>query len=432
MTSSPMMNKRTPFYVGFASVLSFVGYKLLTTSRLSLTDLFHARIKNPKMLLKYIDEFEICENEMRKLLKSNPVLLGLDCEWKPTLRRSRKVAVIQISSNETCYVIQCIKWKELPQSLIELLTNNGIWKTGVGIRTDALMLRKSFGISLHGYLDLRYMVNDNNNGGIEISGLKDLSTHYLQVILHKGSQSPQCSNWECSPLSPQQLLYAAIDCYVSRMIAIAIMYHNNNNNNNNNNNDILSLSDNQTLIFNFLQQFLKFQNLDFIPTKNSSESSLLLKQKKIKKSLSSSSSPLSLSLSMSSQETSSKSRMFPSREWYMFGPDGRFVSKIQKTKALCDGSNNTRKCIQLSFKPNNYGHPGTGNYLMNSCMGCGKNGYKVDLIRHQIIPRCYRKFWDTDLQDLLSHDIVPLCTLCKEKAEQHNFFYRKQIHQQFG
>lgn len=74
--------------------------------------------------------------------------------------------------------------------------------------------------------------------------------------------------------------------------------------------------------------------------------------------------------------------------------------------------------IKLKFPLKNYGHPGKSKYLMRSCFLCSAGGESTPLIRHQIIPRSYRKALPKHLIEPLSHDVVPLCTICKTKVEE--------------
>lgn len=112
------------------------------------------------------------------------------------------------------------------------------------------------------------------------------------------------------------------------------------------------------------------------------------------------------------------------RKWRLLGPEGKFIAHIQankwrwyKEKGLATQVSEDPPTIKLNFMMENYGHPGKSHYLMRSCFSCSAPGESTPLIRHQIIPRCYRRALPKHLIEPLSHDVVPLCSACKTKTE---------------
>ena len=95
----------------------------------------------------------------------------------------------------------------------------------MGIHGDAKVIRRSFGLQLKGYLDVRCLGVLLRGKGILIPktsfGLKALATYLFGIDIPTGSTR---SNWEQRPLSDDQLIYGAMDAYFSRMTAL-IMLH---------------------------------------------------------------------------------------------------------------------------------------------------------------------------------------------------------------
>ena len=75
-------------------------------------------------------------------LKSQPIL-GIDSETRPSFTKgqSHKVALLQISSDECCFLFR-LNMTGLTQPLVDLLENPAVIKVGLSLKDDFMMLHK--------------------------------------------------------------------------------------------------------------------------------------------------------------------------------------------------------------------------------------------------------------------------------------------------
>ena len=75
-------------------------------------------------------------------LQSQPIL-GIDSETRPSFTKgqSHKVALLQISSNECCFLFR-LNMTGLTQPLVDLLENPAVIKVGLSLKDDFMMLHK--------------------------------------------------------------------------------------------------------------------------------------------------------------------------------------------------------------------------------------------------------------------------------------------------
>ena len=92
----------------------------------------------------------------------------------------------------------------------KILENPEIIKTGVAIKDDIYNLKKIEEFEPGGFEDLAPLAQSLE---IEQTGLRNLTAIFFS---HRLSKSAQLSNWQKSPLTPSQLLYAATDAWISR------------------------------------------------------------------------------------------------------------------------------------------------------------------------------------------------------------------------
>ncbi len=150
------------------------------------------------------------ETEVEKAiayLYSHPIL-GIDSETRPSFTKgqSHKVALLQISSNECCFLFR-LNSIGLTQALIELLENPTILKVGLSLKDDFMMLHKRAPFRQQNCIELQDYVRQ--------FGIQDKSLQKIYAILFKEkiSKSQRLSNWEADILSDGQKLYAATDAW---------------------------------------------------------------------------------------------------------------------------------------------------------------------------------------------------------------------------
>lgn len=140
-------------------------------------------------------------------LKGCP-LLGIDSETRPSFTKgqSHKVALLQISSDDHCFLFR-LNQTDLTASIISLLEDSSIMKIGLSLRDDFTMLHKRAPFEQHNCIELQEYVRE--------FGIWDKSLQKIYAILfqEKISKSQRLSNWEAKTLTESQKQYAATDAW---------------------------------------------------------------------------------------------------------------------------------------------------------------------------------------------------------------------------
>ena len=140
-------------------------------------------------------------------LQSQPIL-GIDSETRPSFTKgqSHKVALLQISSDECCFLFR-LNMMGLIQPLIDLLENPNIIKVGLSLKDDFMMLHELAPFNQKNCVELQDYVRQ--------FGILDKSLQKIYGILFKEkiSKSQRLSNWEADVLSDGQKQYAATDAW---------------------------------------------------------------------------------------------------------------------------------------------------------------------------------------------------------------------------
>lgn len=135
-------------------------------------------------------------------------LLGIDSETRPsfTKGRSHKVALLQVSTQEDCFLFR-LNQTGLTLPIISLLESPAITKIGLSLRDDFMMLRKRAPFEQHACIELQEYVR--------MFGIQDKSLQKIYGILfgEKISKTQRLSNWEATQLTEPQKLYAATDAW---------------------------------------------------------------------------------------------------------------------------------------------------------------------------------------------------------------------------
>ena len=139
--------------------------------------------------------------------------VGIDSETRPSFTKgqSHKVALLQISSEECCFLFR-LNMTGLTLPLIEFLENPSVIKVGLSLKDDFMMLHKRAPFIPKGYIELQEYVNQ--------FAITDKSLQKIFAILFKEkiSKSQRLSNWEADILSDGQKLYAATDAWACLII----------------------------------------------------------------------------------------------------------------------------------------------------------------------------------------------------------------------
>lgn len=149
-----------------------------------------------------------CEAEKAVAFLKTCPLLGIDSETRPSFTKgqSHKVALLQISSEDHCFLFR-LNLTGLTLPLIELLESPSITKVGLSLRDDFMMLHKRAPFEQRACVELQEYVR--------AFGIQDKSLQKIYGILfgEKISKSQRLSNWEADALTEPQKQYAATDAW---------------------------------------------------------------------------------------------------------------------------------------------------------------------------------------------------------------------------
>lgn len=134
--------------------------------------------------------------------------VGIDSETRPSFTKgqSHKVALLQISSEECCFLFR-LNHTGLTAPLVGFLEDPTVVKVGLSLRDDFMMLRKRAHFKQQACVELQEYVG--------AFGIQDKSLQKIYAILfgEKISKSQRLSNWEIDVLTDAQKLYAATDAW---------------------------------------------------------------------------------------------------------------------------------------------------------------------------------------------------------------------------
>jgi len=136
-------------------------------------------------------------------------MIGFDTETRPSFSKDKhyKMSLIQLSTEDICFLIRLNKFKKFPKMLETLLKNKNVKKIGLSLRDDFNGLQYLTTVSPENFIDLQDYVPQ--------FGIEELSLRKIYAILFgkKISKSKQKSNWEVDFLSSTQMKYAALDAW---------------------------------------------------------------------------------------------------------------------------------------------------------------------------------------------------------------------------
>lgn len=154
-----------------------------------------------------VDKEEQIEAVCRDLASQS--IIGFDTETRPSFKAgvTNKVALLQLSTHECCYLIRLCRTK-LHNALLKILSNPNIIKIGADVAGDIRSLHALRNFKERGFIDLQHIAP---RWGIEEKSLRKLAAI---VLNHRVSKAQRLSNWEAYTLTPQQQMYAATDAWV--------------------------------------------------------------------------------------------------------------------------------------------------------------------------------------------------------------------------
>ena len=167
-------------------------------------DFFEGRIiviqsnEEAKKAVAYLSEFKV---------------VGIDTESKPSFKKGRqnKIALLQISTDECCFLFRLNIMGFSPE-LAAFLENQNITKVGLSLKDDFMVLRGISAFTPKGFVDIQSIID---NYGI---GEKSLQKIYAILFGKKISKSQRLSNWEADVLTDAQKRYASTDAWATLKI----------------------------------------------------------------------------------------------------------------------------------------------------------------------------------------------------------------------
>ena len=162
-----------------------------------------------------VDREEQVDAACEELLRHR--VIGVDTETRPSFRAgvSYKVALLQLSTEDTCYLFR-LSHIRLSNRILKILGSRQILKIGADVTGDIRSLHALRSFHADGFIDLQ---REASRWGIEEKSLRKLSA----IVLGKRvSKAQRLSNWEAEILTEQQREYAATDAWVCVQILRAL------------------------------------------------------------------------------------------------------------------------------------------------------------------------------------------------------------------
>lgn len=148
---------------------------------------------------------------------SEQSVLGFDTETRPSFKAGamNKVALLQLSTYDRCYLIRLCRVKPV-QRLLSILERSDIAKIGADVAGDIRSLNRVRRFTPRGFIDLQTEVA---KFGITDKSLRKMSGI---VLGQRVSKAQRLSNWEAQTLTEQQQMYAATDAWICLKIYDAL------------------------------------------------------------------------------------------------------------------------------------------------------------------------------------------------------------------
>lgn len=148
----------------------------------------------------------MAEKAMRFLL-DQPVV-GFDTETRPSFKKGQvhKVALIQLSTPDTCFLIRLNMLGIFPL-MKKFLESASVKKIGLSTKDDFTALNRLAPVQPKGFVELQMMV--------KIHGIGEASLTKIYALLFgkRISKAQRLTNWEAPELSEAQQRYAALDAW---------------------------------------------------------------------------------------------------------------------------------------------------------------------------------------------------------------------------
>lgn len=142
-----------------------------------------------------------------RFLMDQPIV-GFDTETRPSFKKGQlhKVALIQLSTPDTCFLIRLNRLGLFPQ-LKEFLECEDIKKIGLSTKDDFTSLNRLSPVAPRGFVELQNMVKSHGIGEASLTKI------YALLFGKRISKGQRLTNWEAVELTEAQQRYAALDAW---------------------------------------------------------------------------------------------------------------------------------------------------------------------------------------------------------------------------
>ena len=181
----------------------------LDKNKLSKTEINLLPLRYYNGAIRIIQTAEQAKNACAILSKEK--LLGFDTETRPAFNKGQSYlpSILQMAGANVVYLFQLSKCG-LNDSIINLLSNEDIIKSGVAINQDLIELQQIINFDPAGFIDLGDIARSK---GLPHHGLRGLAAYLLNFRISKSSRT---SNWSANQLTKKQIKYAATDAWLGR------------------------------------------------------------------------------------------------------------------------------------------------------------------------------------------------------------------------
>ena len=181
----------------------------LHKNKLSKTEINSLPLRYYNGAIRIIQTAEQAKDACAILIKEK--VLGFDTETRPAFKKGQSYlpSLLQLAGTKVVYLFQ-LSQCGLTDSIIILLSNVNIIKSGVAINQDLTELQQILNFEPAGFVDLGDIARSK---GLPHHGLRGLAAYLLKFRI---SKSGRTSNWSANQLTKKQIKYAATDAWVGR------------------------------------------------------------------------------------------------------------------------------------------------------------------------------------------------------------------------
>lgn len=148
----------------------------------------------------------MAKKAMRYLL--DQPIVGFDTETRPSFKKGQmhKVALIQLSTPDTCFLIRLNQLGIFPL-MKEFLESESVKKVGLSTKDDFTSLNRLAPVQPKGFIELQKLVKTYGIGEASLTKI------YALLFGKRISKAQRLTNWEATELSEAQQRYAALDAW---------------------------------------------------------------------------------------------------------------------------------------------------------------------------------------------------------------------------